>query len=113
MAHTFTWRIVEMSCYAKHGSHENVVFEVLWECRCQHRQIPDAMHTHRQKTEIPFSPNTALTPYSDLTEEQVVGWVKAVLGNQVVFDLECALTAEVDALAAPFVSSPPLPWATA
>lgn len=48
------------------------------------------------------------TPYADLTEEQVLGWV---WDNGVDKDAaEASVTAQVEALQNPPVVQPPLPW---
>jgi len=50
------------------------------------------------------------TPYADLTEEQVLGWVWE---NGVDKDAaEASVTGQVDALVNPSVVTPPLPWAS-
>lgn len=45
--------------------------------------------------------------YSNLTEEQVAGWVKEALGSNCVADIECAASGQC------FIKQPtsaPLPW---
>lgn len=50
------------------------------------------------------------TPYADLTEQQVLGWVWE---NGVDKEAaEASVTAQVEAQANPPVINPPLPWAT-
>jgi hypothetical protein len=50
------------------------------------------------------------TPYADLTEEQVLGWVWE---NGVDKDAaEASVTGQVEALVNPSVVTPPLPWAS-
>ena len=58
----------------------------------------------------PQEGNADFTPYADLTEEQVLGWVWANGVEQA--PAEEAVTAQVAALVNPPVVSPPLPWAT-
>lgn len=52
------------------------------------------------------------TPYNELTEEQVVGWVKDVLTPEGVANLEADLRLKIDALINPPVvpQDTPLPW---
>ena len=51
------------------------------------------------------------TPYADLTEEQVLGWVWE---NGVDKDAaEASVTGQVELLINPVVVTPPLPWAAA
>lgn len=54
-------------------------------------------------------PDETYTPYDQLTEAQVVGWVQTALGQDTV---EASLQAQIDALKNP-VQEAGLPWATA
>ena len=57
------------------------------------------------------SPN--FTPYDELTEEQVVGWIQGVLGEDGVASYEATIAGSIDAQANPPVtpSEQALPWA--
>ena len=50
-----------------------------------------------------------VTPYADLTEETVVGWVKAALGEEKVAEVAAALDAQLAEQATPTVGSGK-PW---
>ena len=50
-----------------------------------------------------------VTPYADLTEETVVGWVKAALGEEKVTEVVAALDAQLAEQATPTVGSG-TPW---
>ena len=50
-----------------------------------------------------------VTPYADLTEETVVGWVKAALGEEKVAEVVAALDAQLAEQATPTVGSG-TPW---
>lgn len=41
-------------------------------------------------------PEGELIPFADLIEEQVIGWVKAKLGDEAVANVEAALQAQLD-----------------
>lgn len=49
------------------------------------------------------------TPFADLTEEVVVGWVKAALGEDKVAEIVAALEAQLTEQATPTVGSG-MPW---
>ena len=62
---------------------------------------------------IGFEKPDTLVPFADLTEETVVGWVKAKLNEEnedTVSNVEAALQAQLDEQAAPTKASG-LPWA--
>ena len=50
-----------------------------------------------------------VTPYADLTEETVVGWVKAALGEDKVTEVQAALDAQLTEQSTPTVGSG-TPW---
>ena len=54
-------------------------------------------------------PGETYIPYADLTQEQVVGWVKASLGEATV---EASLQSQIDAQINP-VQAAGLPWSAA
>ena len=49
------------------------------------------------------------TPFSELTEQQIVGWVKDSLGEEKVIEVEAALQNQLDEQAAP-TKAAGLPW---
>jgi hypothetical protein len=49
------------------------------------------------------------TPFADLTEEVVVGWVKEQIGAEKVAEIEAALQAQIDEKAAP-TKAAGVPW---
>ena len=60
---------------------------------------------------IGFERPENLVPFADLTEEQVIGWVKEALGgNEKVAEIETALQAQIDEQRAPTKTSG-TPWA--
>jgi hypothetical protein len=54
-------------------------------------------------------PEGELIPFADLTEEQVVGWVKEKLGEEAVTNVETALQAQLDEQRNP-TKAAGLPW---
>ena len=57
----------------------------------------------------PENPDGTFTPYADLTQDQVLGWVWASGVDKA--SAESAVQAQLDALINPPVIQPPLPWA--
>ena len=49
------------------------------------------------------------TPFADLTEEVVIGWVKEQFGAEKVAEIEAALQAQIDEKAAP-TKAAGVPW---
>lgn len=61
------------------------------------------------QTEIP-TPTEAFIPYDQLTEQQVLDWVWAVMGDEVKTELEANLNMQIVYMQQPPVVSLPLPW---
>jgi hypothetical protein len=55
------------------------------------------------------------TPYSQLTQTQVIGWVQAALGADGIANFEANVQGQINSMITPPVSpqNTPLPWATA
>lgn len=60
----------------------------------------------------PADANGNFTPYDQLTQEQVIGWVKDGLGPQGVANYEANVQGQIDSILNPPVSpqDTPLPW---
>ena len=50
------------------------------------------------------------TPFADLTEDQVLGWVKTAMGDETVLAHEAAGVQQIEDKKNPPVVTPPLPW---
>jgi len=102
------WKIVQLECKPIEGDLENVAITAHWTV-----SETDGEHTGSAYGSIGLGdPDPAdFTPFADLTEETVIGWVQAALGDQVVA-IEAGVTAQIAALVNPPVVTPPLPWVT-
>jgi hypothetical protein len=57
----------------------------------------------------------SFTPYDQLTQEQVIGWVQAALGEQGIANMKACVQGQINSILNPPVSpqNTPLPWASA
>lgn len=112
MSNTYQWGVLEMACYPEYEGQTDVVFEVNWCCTATNPDSPlflTATNTgvatlSLSLVEAPF------TPYADLTQEQVIGWVQSALGEEGVAAVYARLDAQIQAKITPPVVTPPLPW---
>ena len=105
MTTSYNWVITQMDCYPTVGSETDVVFTVHWTCSGTDGTYRAAVWN---TCSVP-TPTGTFTPYSDLTQEQVLGWVWA---NGVDKDAtEAAVQAQIDYQINPPVVTLPLPWA--
>lgn len=94
-----------MNCYPTVGSETDVVFNCHWTCSGTDGTYSSSIYS---TCSVP-TPTGSFTPYADLTQEQVLGWVWA---NGVDKDAtEAAVQQQIDNQINPPVVTPPLPWA--
>jgi hypothetical protein len=103
---TFNWNIPQMDCYPEKEGLTDVVFMVYWQCSGVDGNYSSSVYGTcgvSLNTDVPY------TPYAQLTEAQVLGWV---WGNGVNKDeTEAKIQDQIEALQNPPVVSPPIPWA--
>lgn len=105
MATTFTWKVTAMDCYPQEQGNADVVFNVHWTCA----GTQDTYSANVYNTcQIPYA-GGEFTPYEDLTQEEVLGWIWANGVNKDATEeaVENIIQGQID----PTVVTPPLPWA--
>ena len=107
MAVTNTWAVVQMAAYPEYEGQTDVVFTVHWTLTGV-----DGDHTGSVygSVGVTLDSGSAFTPYADLTEAQVVGWVQAALGEEQVAAYEANVAQQIANAINPPVVTPPLPW---
>lgn len=105
MTATITWSVTAMDAYPEADGQTDVVFTVHWTCA----GVQDTYQSSVYSTcSVPAPSGPDFTPYADLTQEQVLGWVWA---NGVDKEAtEATVQAQIDNLINPPVVQPPLPW---
>lgn len=107
---TYNWTVSALDCYPKYEGHTDVVFTVYWALVGVEGKYTSSIYS---STAISSTVEEPYTPYADLTEAQVIGWVKDALGEDQVAEYEKGVSDQIAALANPPVVTPPLPWAPA
>ena len=111
MSATITWQVNQMSCYPEFEGETDVVFRVIWTCNGSEVANGQTYQTYiNNSVQVTLTQGSAFTPYAQLTQEQVLGWVWASGVDQSA--TEAAVQAQLNALINPPVVTPPLPWAT-
>ena len=105
MANTYTWLVEYMSCYPQAEGETDVVFVVGWRCNATDGTYNATQYGTVSVTYVAGEP---YTPYADLTETQVQGWVWANGVDQAA--VEAALDTNIANQVNPPVVTPPLPW---
>jgi hypothetical protein len=96
----FTWNVVQMDRLTSDGFVVTVHYTV---------NAVDGEFTASTYGTVGYTQEGSFTPFADLTQAVVVGWVQESLGKDTV---EASLTAQIDAQKNP-VQESGLPWATA
>ena len=109
MANSYSWVISQLDAYPQADNHTDVVFNIHWR-----RQASDGDgHTGDiyGSQAVTLDAEAPLTPYADLTEAQVIGWLEDAMGAETLTAQEAALDQQIKNQINPPVVTPPLPWA--
>lgn len=106
----FTWTITALNCLPLADGVTDYVVTAHWTCNGTDGVYRAAVWS-TCSFPAPTGPTSEYTPYADLTQDQVLGWVYA---SGVDKDAtEIAVQAQLDALINPPIVTPPLPWSQA
>lgn len=112
MSATITWTVTQMDCYPQEGSETDVVFTVHWTCSGVQTEGETVYNgSVYSTTGVPAPAPADFTPYNQLTQEQVLGWIWANGVDQSA--TEAAVQTQIDNQINPPVVTPPLPWSQA
>jgi hypothetical protein len=107
MANTYTWSVDSMTCKPKEGDKTDVVITVFWRLIGTDGAYSGSAYG---SANLEFMPDRPFTPYSDLTEDQVVAWVQEALGPVRMASYEANVAAQIQDQITPPVVTLPLPW---
>ncbi len=112
MSITNTWGVVQMDAYPELDGKTDVVFTVHWNLFGAETagETTYTGYTYGS-VGVTLDPDAPYTPYDQLTQEQVVGWVKDALGEEQVAAYEANVAQQIENQINPPVVTPPLPWA--
>ena len=106
----FTWTITALDCLPLSDGVTNYVVTAHWTCTGIDGIYRAAVWS-TCSFPAPTGPTSEYTPYDDLTQEQVLGWVYASGVDKNA--TEAAVQTQLDALINPPIVTPPLPWIAA
>ena len=101
----YIWQITSMPSYAQIDGQSDVVFQVNWQCVAQDEGY-NAVSVGT--VSVTYTAGSPFTPYADLTQDQVWGWINPSIDRP---EIEANLQAMIDEQKNPSVVTPPLPWA--
>jgi hypothetical protein len=115
MANTYNWIVEQMDCYPTYESQTDVVFTVHWRCNATSDQthvvngqtVPYTATIYSTQGLI-YTAGSPYTPYAQLTQQQVLGWIWTSGVDQTA--TQAALDGMIENQINPIVVSPALPW---
>lgn len=110
MSAVITWTVTQMECYPEENGYTDVVFNVQWVC--QGNQTANNTNYYSRtigSCAVSLDPLVPYTPYADLTQEQVLGWIWSSGVDKAA--TEATIQLKIDNQINPPVVTPPLPWA--
>jgi hypothetical protein len=102
---TFNWQIEQLNCYPQAEGQTDVVFTVHWRLTGTDGTYSGSVYSTCGVTYVAGAP---YTPYADLTQDQVLGWIWASGVDK--DSAEAAVQTQIDNQINPPVVSPQLPW---
>jgi hypothetical protein len=103
------WTVSAMDCKVSEDNLSDVVYCVHWRCSATEVDGDKTYSASVYSTCSVPGPGTPFTPYADLTQDQVLGWIWA---NGVDKDAtEAAVAQQIYLQKNPVTITPPLPWA--
>jgi hypothetical protein len=104
---TYSWTITALNSYPEYMGEQDVVFSIF-------ATYTGTDGTYSSSVDISQSliigNETIFTPYADLTEEQVLGWLLAALTPLQISQMQSTITAQIIADNQPPFVQLPLPW---
>jgi len=112
MSATYTWSINQLAVLPSHEGKTDVVAKVSWSYR---GVDADGVGSSRGgNTEVTYNPKDKFTPFADLTEAQVLGWVTPTITPEQMTEMEAGINGDISWQIAQASANdpvtPPLPW---
>lgn len=109
MSATITWQIQWMQAYPQFEGQTDVVISAGWACNGTQTEGDNTYNgSVLNVASFTLNPDVPFTPYADLTQEQVLGWVWDSGVDQTA--TEAAVQQQIDNQINPPIVQPPLPW---
>ncbi len=105
------WTVSAMDCKVSEDNLSDVVFNVHWRCSATETDGDKTYSASVYSTCSVPGPGNPFTPYADLTQDQVLGWIWANGVDKAA--TEAAVQQQIELQKHPVVVSPPLPWVSA
>lgn len=103
---TYTWNLGPLGVKLAEDGFTDVVYVVNW-------VLAGSENSYRYQTygsvNVP-APSGAFTPYNELTQKQVQGWVETVLGAKQIAEYKATIAQQIELQKNPIDAVLPPPW---
>lgn len=82
MSNIINWKVLSKEYLDAYEDKSKVITTVTWECTAHNIEVPDLVIRYTETTEIPYSPENFIE-YENLTDEDLIGWIKYIFDNVV------------------------------
>jgi hypothetical protein len=103
------WQVSNLDCKVSEDNLSDVVFNVHWRCSATEVDGDKTYSASVYSTCSVPGPGNPFTPYADLTQEQILGWIWANGVDKAA--TEAAVQQQIYLQKNPVTITPPLPWA--
>jgi hypothetical protein len=104
---SYTWSISRLDCYAQSEGKTDVVFVAWWTLLGTNGFYEGSVSGTQG---LNYNGQSPFTPYENLTEQQVIDWVKDAMGADLISKYEYDIESQIASESKPVVVTPPLPW---
>ena len=108
MSNTYTWTISALDCKPQVGDLTDYVVTSHWSCSGTDGTFTGSCYSTVSFTVDPEKPN--YTPYDELTQEEVIAWTQAALGEEQVTAIYTSIDSQIENQVNPPLVTLPLPW---
>jgi len=107
MTTTYTLTPTTLANYPTAEGETDVVYRVVWNYSGADGEF---VASFSGQTDITYTPGTPFTPYAELTQEQVAGWVTSAWAPEQTASYQATLDQSIEAQKNPTTQVLPLPW---
>ena len=104
---TYSWNITALNSYPEYMGNQDVVFTIFATYTGTDGTYSSSINISQA---LIINNNSTFTPYVDLTEEQVLGWLLTALTPQQISQMQSKITTQIIADNQPPFVQLPLPW---
>ena len=102
---TYDWDCKTVDAYPQNGNYSDLVYNVHWRTTGVSDQLdPDGLAysvTIIGTQSLDVSDVTDFIPFEDLTNEEVVAWTQAAMGEEQVASIEASVASQIESLIHP------------